>query len=197
MVGVDYPRVPSSLPVELNRGRLHRIEVDDEATVSGSFAVGLNNHGEAVHVHLNLDDTLARVARLEANNHYVESEARRAVTVDVAEIDEPVTGRLKIVTGYGTETKYVTLTVRPSEEDPGVVVDETLNRAPTTDDEPGTVSAIRRTVERDLTLPVVGFGVLAIGIALAFGVAINTPPVLLGAGVVIGVVLSAIVYLVR
>lgn len=188
--------MPSSLPVDLNRREPHRIDVDDEATVTGRFTIDFKNHGEAVHVHLNLDEALSRIATLRSGNHYVEKDTTLSVEVDVADIDEPVTGRLKIVTGYGTETEYVNLTIEPPTEDAAPVeVDETLNRPQTNESEPGTLATVRRRAKQDLTIPVVAFGVVAILIALGIGVTVNTPSVLIGAGIVVGVVISSLVYL--
>ena len=101
-----------TLVAEINRQRLHSLEVPESFETGGSFVVELRNRGESTHVHLHLDDSLSEVARLEANNHYVRAEATRKVRIEIdAPADTQVTGRLKIVTAYGAETRYVTVTV--------------------------------------------------------------------------------------
>ena len=115
------------LSVDLNRGSLHEIAAPSTFETDGPFEIRLRNHGEAVHVHCNLDDDLSAVAGLGETNHYVEPYSRRSVQVDTRRTDTPVTGRLKIVTAYGAESAYTTVTVSP----PGTVtesvaVDESL-----------------------------------------------------------------------
>ncbi|MFC6724322.1 hypothetical protein ACFQE1_08045, partial [Halobium palmae] len=107
------------LSVALNRDRLHHVEVEERYVADGPFVVELTNHGEAMHVHLHLDDRLSRVAKLEANNHYVEEGATVAVQVGANPQSEPVSGKLKVVTGYGSETTYVDVTVEERTADKG------------------------------------------------------------------------------
>ncbi|WP_255150285.1 DUF7524 family protein [Halorarius halobius] len=101
-----------TLVAAVNRTHLHSLEVPDAFETDGSFDVELRNDGESTHVHLHLDDSLSAVARLEATNHYVRSESTRRVHVAVdAPDDTQVRGRMKVVTAYGAETRYVTITV--------------------------------------------------------------------------------------
>jgi hypothetical protein len=190
--------VSSSLSVDLNRRRLHQISVADEFSASGPFSIELANRGEAVHVHLHLDDELSRVARLEAGNHYVEGDATRPVRVEVDPIDEPVSGKLKIVTAYGSEQQYVTVTVEPPvEKTEPVDVDETLARPPSRGEpEPALSDRVAPLLE-DGTLPLIGFGTVAVIGALAVGLLVDSAVVLLGVGVVIGVAVAALVFAIR
>lgn len=187
--------MPASLPVELNADRLHDIDAPDSFVATGSFSVDLDNQGEAVHVHLHLDDTLSRVARLGANNHFVDAESMRPVQVDVRRLEEPVTGKLKIVTGYGNETAYVEVTVEPTtEQTESVAVDESLSRPRQPEPEPTAIDRARAVVE-DTTIPVVILAGVAVLLALAVGVLANSTIVLLTAAVVIVGVLAALVFL--
>ncbi|RLM59382.1 hypothetical protein DVK02_01130 [Halobellus sp. Atlit-31R] len=97
--------------MELNRETVHAVEAPGGLTVTGPFHVYLQNHGGPVHVHLHLDDDLSRVARVDAVNHYVEEGETIRIPVGVAADRERVSGRLKIVSGYGAETAYVNVTV--------------------------------------------------------------------------------------
>lgn len=117
-----------SLPVDLNGERLHDVSVPGSFETTGTFEVELRNRGEAVHVHLHLDDDLSRVARLREGNHYVAGGDALSVPIEVSRVDEPVTGRLKIVTAYGAETAHVTVTVAPSPKPSQIEVDESLSK---------------------------------------------------------------------
>ena len=102
-----------SLRVELNREAVHAIDAPDAFTAEGPFHIELHNAGGAVHVHLHLDDDLSRVSRLDDVNHYVEEGATKRVPVGVLPNRDSRRGRLKIVSGYGAEEAYVSLTVVP------------------------------------------------------------------------------------
>ncbi len=196
-----------SLPVVLNRDRLHGVSVADRITASEPVTVEITNEGEAVHVHLHLDDELSSVASLEAGNHYVESETTRSVRMDVRPASTPVTGRLKVVTGYGAETEYVTVRVEPPvEEKSPVEVDENLSRPQP--EKPrgngGGVSSLSESMSEGgfsrpdpATLTVVALAVFAVLIALLAGVFVDSAAVLLGVGVVIGGAIAALFFLVR
>ena len=119
-----------TLAVDLNRDGPHSIGVESGAIhVEGPFEIVLENHGSALHVYLQLDDDLAGAVELSAVNHYVDKESIRRVPVDVDESAAPVRGRLKIVTGYGSETEYVTIGVEERDDSKERVdVDESLAR---------------------------------------------------------------------
>jgi len=96
------------------------------------FAVALENEGRSTHVHLHFDDDLDRVVSVAETNHFVDDEATKHVHVSVADVAEPVRGKLKIVTGYGSETRYVDLRVDPPEDaapDEVAAVDEAFTRS--------------------------------------------------------------------
>ena len=195
-----------SLPVVLNRDHLHGVSVADRITASEPVSIEITNEGEAVHVHLHLDDELSTVASLEAGNHYVESGTTRVVRLDVRPASTPVTGRLKVVTGYGAETEYVTVRVEPpTEEKTPVEVDENLSRPQR---EPargnGGVSSFSESMSESglslpdaATLPVVALTVAAVLVALLVGAFVDSAVVLLGVGAVIGGVIAALFFLAR
>jgi hypothetical protein len=187
--------VTGSLPVELNRDRLHEIRVVDEFEADGPFAVDLINEGEAVHVHLNVEGDLAAVAGLAGSNHYVEAGATESVSVDLPPVDEPVSGRLTVATGYGAETVAVAVTVVPWADDGGVAVDEEL-ATPATATDPESVATDDGGRSRP-SIPLLALVGGAVAVAVAAGVYGPTTPVLVGGGVVIGATLAALVAALR
>ena len=194
-----------SLSVVLNRDHLHGISLSDRITTSEPITIEITNEGEAVHVHLHLDDELSTVASLEAGNHYVESGTTRSVRLDVRPASTPVTGRLRVVTGYGAETEFVTIRVEPSvEEKTPVEVDEDLSRPQPRQTRDNGVASLSESLSNGTfsrpdtaALPVVGLATVAVVIALLVGVFVDSAAVLLGVGVVIGVVVAAVFFLVR
>ena len=179
--------------VSLNEDGLHSITSPDSFETSEPFDVLLNNHSEAVHVHLNLDETLSAVADIRANNHYVEPESKRPVSVAVDPRSAAVTGRLKIATGYGAEVAYTTVTVQPPTDDPKrVTVDESLanpQREPPT--EPTTAEQLAAVAGGSATRLLGGFGLLAVVLAVAIATTLESGVVVAGAVVVlVGVIVA-------
>jgi hypothetical protein len=192
--------VPATLSVDLNEGTLHDVAVADAFETTGGFVVELDNHGEAVHVHLHIDDDLSAVARLDETNHFVDSGGVRRVAVDVARVDSPVTGKLKVVTGYGAESTYVDVTVRPERPEKDTVeVDERFSKPPEREETSvgsGVGAAVTSGSVRAVAAVAV-VAVLAIALAAAVALTVSDPAVFLGVGVVIGVALAAVVFAVR
>lgn len=183
--------MPPALPVELNRRSLHSIDVAGEFETSESFSVVLTNHGEAVHVHLHLDDELSRAASIPAGNHYVDAESTESVSVTTNVVDEPIRGKLKVVTGYGAETVYVTVTVLPRiEESSTVEVDESLSRPQRPEPEPSAVESVAGSL--DDRWPVVAVAVLAVLLAVAVGLYVQSAAALVGTAAVAVAALVAI-----
>lgn len=117
------------LTVTLNDERPHDLSVAPSFSTNGPFSVELANEGQAVHVHLHIDDELSRAASLSEGNHFVDGDQTKTVEVFVTQPSEPVSGKLKIVSGHGSETRYVDVTVEPgSGGKPPVDVDETLSK---------------------------------------------------------------------
>lgn len=107
------------------------------------------------------------------------------MTVDVGDVDRPVTGELEIVTGYGAESASVTLTVTPPAERSSVESFDDTYGTPSTSTEGGLVPQ-----DRDLQL-LVGFAVGAGLLAIIAAVLISDPVVLLGTlAVIAGIVVA-------
>ena len=117
--------VSGTLAVHLNRADLHSVELPDSFASSDSFVVELDNHGEATHVHLRLDDALSEIAAIPTSNHYVRPGATVRVPVRVHE-SGPVTGVLTVATAYGSQSEEVEITVEPTAGKRRVEIDESL-----------------------------------------------------------------------
>lgn len=165
--------------VHLNRDGPHSIAVEPaEFEAGGAFDIVLRNHGTALHVHLHLDDDLSRQATLGSTNHYVEEEAVRRVRVTVGQPLEPVEGRLKLVTGYGSETEYARIALREVDSEPRRVrVDEALGQPPPAADPSPLVDVD--------DLPVVALAGIAVLVAAVAAVLIGGPTAVLGLLIVV------------
>jgi hypothetical protein len=158
--------VPDDLVVHLNRDRPHAIEVEPQRFVADqSFDIILRNHGAALHVHLHLDDDLSHQAVLGTVNHYVDEGAVRRIRVTVDQPVERSEGRLKLITGYGSETEYVRIALEDVEPtDRRVRVDEALG-------EPAGQSAPEPLLDAtELPTRVIGAIAVLIGLAAAIWV---------------------------
>lgn len=186
-----------TLSVHLNRDELHAVEVPPSFEATGSFDVELVNHGTSVHAHLHLDDHLSEVASIDASNHFIDGESRRLVRVTV-DGSAPVSGKLKVASAYGAQTRYVDVDVRePEAERHTVEVDESLaepaaGRTSGAADGDSPVGVLVESPE----VVVLALGVLAVGVAATAALVFRSPVVLLGALVVLVGVLGAMYVLV-
>jgi len=192
--------VSESLPVRLNRDRLHDIETRASFEASDSFAVLIHNGDAPVHVHLHLDDALSSVASIPANNHFVDADSTRQVGVEVEEGGpRPVEGQLKIVTGHGAETDYVSVSVvEPEDSEDAVDVDATLAAPPNRTDDSDEGDEDAEPPGFDLpeaslreNAPVAALGLLALAVAAGSATLSDSAAVLGGALVVIATVAAA------
>ena len=117
--------MPETLAVHLNRDRLHAIEAPDSFETADSFVVEIENHGEAAHAHLRLDDGLAEIASLPTGNHYVRTGTVERVPISVRD-PGPLTGTLTVATAYGSETHDIEVAVEPAAGKQAVEIDESL-----------------------------------------------------------------------
>lgn len=115
----------NTLAVHLNRSDLHAIEVPATFETPESFVVELDNHGEAAHVHLRLDDALSEIASLPTSNHYVRPGGVTRVPISVHD-EGPVGGILTVATAYGSETEDIEITIGPTAGKERVEIDESL-----------------------------------------------------------------------
>lgn len=173
------------------------MEIPPSHEATGSFDVELVNHGASVHVHLNLDGDLSDAATIDASNHFVDGESRRVVRVSV-DGAAPVTGKLKVASAYGAQTRWVDVDiVEPEEPEPSVRVDSSLSE-PASPADPGTGgdSSPLGVLADSPELVVLVLGVLAVGVAATTALVIDNTLVLAGALVVLVGVLVAIYLLV-
>jgi hypothetical protein len=185
-----------TLDVELNGEAVHDIDAPDSFVTDGPFPVVFENEGRSTHVHLHFDDELDRVTAVDEVNHFVADEATRHVHVRTADVDEPVRGKLKIVTGYGSNTSYVDVRIDPSPESPegSVTVDETLSAPPErTPDVPPrqrAANALDRLVQRG-GVAGAALGFLAVAAAVALALVVDSLLVWVAVGLALAVALGA------
>ena len=184
-----------TLDVELNGEAVHDIDAPDAFVTDGPFPIAFENAGRSTHVHLHFDDDLDRVTAVDEVNHYVADEATRRVHVSTADVDKPVRGKLKIVTGYGSNTRYVDVRIDPSTDAPSdpVVIDEELSAPPErTPDAPAgrqVANAVDRLVRRGGVAGTV-FGFLAVGAGVALALAVDSAVVWVAVAVALTVTLG-------
>lgn len=187
----------TEVTVHVNRGTADALEAGRERLETNDpFTILLQGHETPAHVHCRLDGALERIASVDGSNHYVEPNAVTAVpvAVDADGIDQPVTGRLEVVTGYGSESVSIAVTVVPGP--PNVDIDESLAEPARSEPEP---TVLERAVDRftavgrldPSTLGVLGLGVVAIAVAVATTATIGGPVAMAGGGIVVlGVVVA-------
>lgn len=185
------------LRVHLGRNGPKSVEVEESAVdVSDDFTVEIHNHGHPQHVHVAPERDLGRFVRVEEPNHFIETDDVRAVVVEVA-ADRPkkFDGRLRFVTGYGTETTHVDIKLRQDEPaDVGVAVDERL--AKPQDDDGAQPTVFQRATDPD-SIPVVALATMALLIAIGATMIATDVAVVLGVLAVLVGVGIAVVLIVR
>ncbi|WP_199234119.1 hypothetical protein [Halorubrum sp. GN11_10-6_MGM] len=185
-----------TLDVELNGETVHDIDAPESFVTDGPFPVVFENMGRSTHVHLHFDDDLDRVATVDEGNHFVGDEATRHVHVRTADVDEPVRGKLKIVTGYGSNTRYVDVRIDPSPETPdeSVAVDERFaappERAPDVPPRQQAVNALDRLVRRGGAAGA-AVGLLAVAAAVAVAVIVDSVVVWVAVGLALLIAFGA------
>ncbi|WP_435073233.1 DUF7524 family protein [Halorubrum sp. HHNYT27] len=186
-----------TLAVELNGDAVHSIRAPDRFATNGHFSIVLENLGRSTHVHLHFDDDLNRVCSVAETNHFVDGESTKRVHVTAAEVDETVAGKLKIVTGYGSNTRYVDMEIDPppESETQRVAVDERFTKPPERSPDPPlgqrAAAAVTELVERGgLSAAIVGILAIVAGVALAL--AIDSLIVSFAVGVVLTVLIVVV-----
>lgn len=165
----------ASLTVHLNRDGPRDLGVPEEFTAHRPFDVVIENHGEPSHVHLRLDESLARVASLGASTTFVDGDRVERVRMRTTPVDDPIRGTLIVEVGYGAERREVPVQVAQYRENPQEVpVDESLAQ-PASDD-------------GGVDLEAVGMGILsllAVVVAAWAALTIDSAVVAVGAAVVV------------
>ncbi|WP_435178687.1 DUF7524 family protein [Halorussus sp. AFM4] len=187
-----------SLPVGLNDDSLHDIRTPASFEATDSFPILLQNGDAPVHVHLHLDDALSSVASIPANNHFLDADSTRQVGVEVGDGPRPVEGQLKIVTGHGAETDYVSVKiVEPEEREDRVDVDEAFAAPPREETDDADEGFEWPDVSLAENAPVAALGAFAVAVAAASATLSDSLAVLLGVLAVLGSVAAAGYLLVR
>jgi hypothetical protein len=191
-----------TVTVHVNRGSPETLETAvGTFETNESFDLILEGHDTPSHVHCRLDDTLSDIATLPQSNYYVEAGAQTPVPIDVAadRIDEPVVGRLEVLTGYGSESVSIRVVVEPT---PGSVdIDESLAQPAPRPVEPETPSLFERVETTSgpppATLAVLALGLVAAVITLVAAVSVGGAAGAFGLVLVALVVAAAVVSVVR
>lgn len=183
------------LRVHLGRDGPKSVEIEETSIeVSDDFTVEIHNHGHPQHVHVAPERDLGRFVRVEAPNHFIEADDARVVTVEVAEErPQKFDGKLRFVTGYGTETAYVDVRLREEQPaEPSVAVDDSLSRPQTDPPEP---SLSARAIDPD-SIPVVALATMALLIAVGATMIATDVAVVLGViAVLVGVGIAVVLVL--
>ncbi len=173
-----------TLSVDVNRRSVHSIEPQvRQLETDDSFVIELTNHGAATHVHLNVDDTLAETLSVAGGNYFIEAGRTRRIEATVDQRSRPVSGRLRIATGYGAETAVIDVSLTPSEdraERQPVEVDDSLSK-PRPRQQP-------EQTETDLPVRAIAAGtvvVLALLLVVVGALVAGNPAVILGVGIVL------------
>lgn len=180
------------LLVHLKREELHSVDVSASIQAHGSFEVVFINHAGSVHAHLQLDGDITEVARIQNNNPHIANNSRRSVRIHVDKSrlsDRPITGKLKVGTGYGAKANWVNIELRSQPKKATEVdVEQSLRQAST-----GRIQTLVETPE----LLVVILGGVAILLALSATLAFEPNVILLSSlALLLGVAVALIILLV-
>ena len=185
--------------VHVNRGSAESLETAvDTLEVRGSFDLRLQSHNTPAHVHCRLEGDIERIVTLPESNYYVEADDETIVLVRVTAeaIERPLEGTLEVLTGYGSESLSIPVTVKPAPGD--VDVDESLSKPAQNAPEPSDLERLIATVGLEpATLGVVALGLVAVGIAVLTAATIGGPVAMAGLAIVSVGFLVALVLLLR
>ena len=185
-------RVADTLTIAVNRGRPNTLEVPETFEAADSFVIEIVNDGKPTHVHVNHDDDLSAGLTMEIGNHFLPREGVRRLPVEVNDAARPMHGKLRVSTGYGSETRFIDLRLPRFDEERSVQVDATLAQpTPREPVQPG----LLENVEHIGILGVLAIALLAI-IAGALVVASIGTPFLAVVVILIALILAVAVYLV-
>lgn len=154
--------------VHVNRGSTDSLETAvSTLETRGSFNLVLQSHGPPAHAHCRLHGDLERIATLDTSNYYVESEGETIVPIRVnAEvIDSPIEGTLEVLTGYGSESLPIPVTVAPALGE--VDIDESLAEPAQPTPQPTALERVLAVTGLEpATLAIVVLGLVTIGIGI-------------------------------
>ncbi|OVE84786.1 DUF7524 family protein [Natronolimnobius baerhuensis] len=190
----------TEVTVHVNREATDTLETDMPALEArGSFALHLQGHDTPAHVHcrLNGDRRFSQIVSIDGPNYYVEANDMITVPISVAatDIDGSLEGELEVLTGYGSESVTIDVTVKPK---PATVdIDESFSkpRAETTTEQSPLEQALERASAVGLepgTLALAALGVLALGIGVSTAATIGGPAAMIALLVVVGGVTTAL-----
>jgi hypothetical protein len=186
----------ATLTVDIGEDSVHEIGVPRSFEATAAFDIEFRNHGQATHVHLNVDDSLSRLVSVETGNFYIPEDGIERLFVDVIPPEDSTSGHLKIAVGHGSKVAHVVVTVDREVQDSSVTVDETLAEPPTTETRADRRRRLYERVEARLTSFLTGGAIiLTVAVAVGIGVTIGDPVVSGGVVVVAGAAILAVLLL--
>ena len=119
----------ADVEIQINRAFPNSIEIEESPVeVSGSFGLILYNHGGPCHVYIQLSDEIAEFAYMGVSNRFLKEQENVRLEVRVRENAPAAEGWIKVVTGHGSETEYVTIIIKDYKEArTQITVDEKLS----------------------------------------------------------------------
>ncbi|AXR81730.1 DUF7524 family protein [Natrarchaeobaculum sulfurireducens] len=188
----------TEITVHVNRTAANTLETDVESfETDRQLGVVLCGHERPAHVHCRLGGDLGRIASIEQSNYYIATDDSVGVPIDVNgnAIDEPVSGYLEFVTGYGSESVSVDVTLLPPS--PEIEVDETLTKPNRERSDSPAVDRALAFVRDDLgvdsaTLAVLALGAFALAVAVATTATVGSFVAVFGLAIVLGGVAIAV-----
>ncbi|SDQ35198.1 DUF7524 family protein [Natronobacterium texcoconense] len=191
----------NEVTVHVNRGESDTLELESTPTgdeleleVSRSFTLTLQGHETPAHVHCRLDGDLSRIASIDHPNYYVGPGDVTSVPVEIEPdgVEDLVEGQLEILTGYGSESVTVDVTVTPGSA--RIDVDESLAKPSRDESEPTALERLSSVTRIDPgTLAVAALGLVAVAIATMTAATIASPAALVGlVAVAVGVVVAGL-----
>ena len=185
------------LRIFLDRDEPGTVTTEEQAIeTSGDFSIEIHNYGTPKHVHVAPVGDLGRFVTFDASNLYFEPEEVRTISASVTDRrPEKFDGKVKIVTGYGTNTTFFDVNLRQQVETTSdVIVDDELAKPQTEEATPSPFASFELGPD---TLPVLALAVMAILIAVGATMIATDIAVVVGAGVVLLGVLVALALLIR
>lgn len=188
--------MPGRLRIYLGREAPKSVELaDDSIEVTDDFVIEIENHGHPQHIHIAPADELGRFVMIEEANHFIETGDALAIHASVMDDRPPkFDGRLRIVTGYGTDETFVEINLRqPGDIEREVAVDENLAKPQSDTSE---APLMERLISPD-AIPILALAAMAVLIAVGATLIATDAAVVLGVIAVLVGVGIAIVLLLR
>ncbi|RQG92542.1 DUF7524 family protein [Natrarchaeobius chitinivorans] len=184
----------TEITVHVNRGNANTLETDTGSLETHrKISVVFRGHDRPAHVHLRLGGDLDRAVSIGNPNYYLEPDGVTVVSIDVEadHLEAPVDGELEVVTGYGSESLSIDVTIVPPP--PEVDIDESLAQPTRSAPEPSLTERAASAIGFGTsTAGVLVLGIVALGIATLTAATVGGFVALLGFAIVVAGVVVAL-----